>query len=92
MVDFVRSEEFKKRVSKKPAPLAAAVVECVYRLSENPRHPSLRTHKVKGFTNAKGGPIFEAYVDKSHRVTFHYEDEKIVLRTNCEHDAVLRRP
>jgi len=35
--------------------------------------------------------VFEAYVDKKNRVTFHYESGKIVLRRNCDH-RILKRP
>ena len=35
--------------------------------------------------------VWEAYVDRANRVTFHYDGETIVLRKNCNHD-ILRRP
>ena len=36
--------------------------------------------------------VWEAYVDRANRVTFHYADDgTIVLRKNCNHD-ILRRP
>jgi hypothetical protein len=34
--------------------------------------------------------VFEAYVDKKNRVTFHWEDGKIILRNNCNHDILKR--
>jgi hypothetical protein len=35
--------------------------------------------------------VFEAYVDKKNRVTFHYEQGAIVLRKHCNHD-ILKNP
>ena len=56
------------------------------RLAENTRHPGLRTHPMQGH---KG--VFEAYVDRKNRVTFHYAEGRIVLRRHCNHD-ILKRP
>jgi hypothetical protein len=57
------------------------------RLGENTRHPGLQTHPVRGTPG-----VFEAYVDRANRLTFHYDDEgRIVLREHCSHD-ILRRP
>ena len=67
--------------------LRAAIVECIKRLAENTRHPSLRTHRVQGSPG-----VFEAYVDRANRLTFHYEGDVIVLRNHCNHDIVDRSP
>jgi mRNA interferase RelE/StbE len=79
--------KFKRVMSKKPASLQAAILECVYRLGDDPRHPSLRTHRVQG---AAG--VFEAYVDRANRVTFEWAGDTIVLRNNCSHDILKRNP
>jgi len=57
------------------------------RLEENPRHPSLQTHPVRG---TRG--VFEAYIDDGNRITFHYGKGHIVLRTHCNHDILKRNP
>jgi hypothetical protein len=80
------SRSFKRELERKPHPLQAAILECVQRLGENTRHPSLQTHRVQG---TRG--VFEAYVDRANRVTFHYDGPTIVLRKHCNHD-ILRRP
>jgi hypothetical protein len=37
--------------------------------------------------------VWEAYVDDANRVTYHWDDEgRIVLRKNCRHDILDRRP
>jgi hypothetical protein len=79
---------FAKELDKKEAKLAAAISEAVNRLAENPRHQSLQTHPVQGTKNPR---IFEAYVDRKNRVTFHWDDDAIVLRAHCNHD-ILKRP
>lgn len=77
---------FKRRLDKKPPALQAAIIECYTRLSENTRHPGLRTHRVQGVPG-----VFEAYIDKANRLTFHYDAGRIVLRNHCNHE-ILKRP
>lgn len=89
MIDYVISPKFKKLLNQKPPPMQAAFLECIARFAENPRHPSLHTHLVRG---VKGGAVFEAYIDKGNRLTFHYEAGKIVLRNNCNHSIIDRDP
>ena len=88
MPELVIPDQFKRLVEAKAPPLAGAIAECVHRLGENPRHPSLRTHQVRGTRNPK---VFEAYVDRKNRVTFHWDEGRVVLRNNCNHD-ILKRP
>jgi hypothetical protein len=83
--ELVIPDHFKRLVEAKPAPLAGAIAKCVHQLGENPRHRGLQTHAVHGMKNPK---VYEAYVDKGNRVTFHWEDGKIVLRNNCNHDII----
>lgn len=63
---YVVPPRFRKHLDKKPPKLAAAIARCVFRITENPHHPGLQTHRVKG---TKG--VWEAYVDRANRVTFH---------------------
>jgi hypothetical protein len=79
---------FKKRFQKKETGMQAAIMETVKRLADNPRHPSLQTHPVQGTKNPK---VFEAYVDKRNRVTWHWDEGIIVLRSHCNHD-ILKHP
>lgn len=83
-------KRFKKRLDKKVKKhpqLVAAILECVHRLGEDPYHPGLRTHGVQG---APG--VFESYVDQANRVTWHWGDDRIVLRNHCNHDIVKHSP
>ena len=39
-----------------------------------------------------GAPgVWEAYIDDANRVTFHWDEGRIVLRKNCGHD-ILKNP
>jgi toxin HigB-1 len=62
-------------------------MECVHRLAENWRHPGLHTHRVQGRQG-----VWEAYVDDGNRVTFHWDDDTIVLRMHCDHSILRRNP
>ncbi|QXE28955.1 MULTISPECIES: hypothetical protein [Microbacterium] len=88
------SPNFKRVLQKKPKEMREAVKQCILRLSENPRHPGLNTHKMKGLRSKD--QVWEAYVDAGNRVTFHYElvgkKTIIVLRNNCNHDMLTRNP
>jgi mRNA-degrading endonuclease YafQ of YafQ-DinJ toxin-antitoxin module len=77
---------FKRTAQKKTPSMQAAIARCVALLADNPRHPGLHTHRVQG---TRG--VWEAYIDDANRITFHYADDRIVLRKNCTH-SVLRRP
>jgi len=87
VAEYIIPPKFKKVLNRKPPRMQAAILECIARLAENPRHPSLRTHPVHG---VRGGGVFEAYVDHANRLTFHYQDGKIVLRNNCNHTIIDR--
>jgi len=77
---------FKRVARKKEARLQVAIARCLELLADDPRHPGLSAHRIQG---APG--VWEAYVDQANRVTFHYDEGRIVMRTNCNHD-ILRRP
>jgi hypothetical protein len=82
-------DNFKRVLRKKEQRLQDAVNECVRRLLEAPDHPGLRVHRVDGAP----GDVWEAYVDRANRVTFERPGGGvIVLRNNCNHDIVKRRP
>lgn len=67
--------------------MQAAIAECVGRLVDNPAHPGLRVHPMQGVPG-----VWEAYVDKGNRITFHREGDTIVLRNHCNHDMLRRSP
>jgi plasmid maintenance system killer protein len=79
---------FKRRLKKKPPVLRAAIEECAARLADDPHHPGLRTKRLQ----TGDGAVFSARIDQANRLTFHWDDDVIVLRNHCNHDLVLKRP
>ena len=55
--------------------------------TENMKHPSLHTKKIKG----KQG-IWEARIDLHYRLTFEFVEETIFLRVVGNHNEVLKNP
>jgi len=51
-------------------------------LAENPRHPSLQTHKVEGTT------FIEAYANMDIRIIFERTSDTIVLRAVGHHNIL----
>jgi len=56
-------------------------------MTDNPRHPSLRTKKIKGHED-----IFEASINMDIRMTWEYFKDGILLRNIGEHDKTLNNP
>jgi len=81
-------QAFVDALDRKESKLAASISKCVHQLGQDPRSRGLQTHLVQGTRNPK---IFEAYVDKKNRVTWHWDAGEIVLLAHCNHD-ILRRP
>lgn len=76
---------FKKRLRKKPPRLKDAIFRCLKRLGDNPQHPGLQVHPIRG-TN---GEVWEAYVDRKNRVTFLRGDNgTLVMLNHCNHDII----
>ncbi len=83
-----RTNRFDKAFGSKPNDQQAAVSRAIKLLLDNPRHPSLR---VKGVTGWPG--VFSARVKRGPRISFEWGAEgQIVLRNNCHHEDVYRRP
>ncbi|MCO5385757.1 DNA helicase [Desulfosporosinus sp.] len=51
-------------------------------LAENPRHPSLHTHKIEGTV------FIEAYANMDIRIIFERTNDTIVLRAVGHHDIL----
>jgi mRNA interferase RelE/StbE len=56
-------------------------------LADNPKHPSLRTKKIKG---SEG--IFEASINMDIRMTWEFYEDGILLRNIGKHDKTLSNP
>jgi len=80
--DLQFTNRFLKQLQKLPKPLKTKADRVIILLAENPRHPSLQSHKVSGGEGSYGGDIFEAYVTMKYRMTWEYGPSKneITLR------------
>jgi hypothetical protein len=86
MTPLTLSTAFRRRLRKKTIDQQARILECVSQLGEDWRSPGLHTHKVQGVSG-----VFEAYVDKANRVTFHWDGDTIVLRMHCDHSILGKK-
>jgi mRNA-degrading endonuclease RelE of RelBE toxin-antitoxin system len=80
------SLKFAHDYKKLPPLLRKRTNEQLKILLENPRHPSLRLKKMKGFPD-----IWEARVTKNYRFTFQIQGNFYLLRRIGTHD-LLKRP
>ena len=78
---------FKRKYKKKIHIAQKSIDDTIGLLIDNPHYPGLHTHKVQGTTK-----IFEAYINDEARLTFEYAENKIIFRTNCNHNTVLKNP
>lgn len=87
-------EFFEKKIKKLPDPIKSAAKKTLLLLSQDPSHPSLKTHKIKHSTGHFGSAIFEAYVTMKYRLTWEYgpEQGEITLRNIDNHDECLTKP
>lgn len=79
--------KFKKVMGKKEPAMQASIVAAIQQLADDIEYPGLRVHKMQGHAG-----VWEAYIDRSNRITFHYGEDGIVLRNNCNHDMLRRNP
>jgi hypothetical protein len=73
----------KKRLSKKPPEMQAAIWTCIRQLREDWGHPSLDSRKLGGTDG-----IYHAKVSRGNRVTFFWDGSVIVIENHCNHDIL----
>jgi len=78
---------FKRRYKNLPVDVQKRVIKQIKLLSKDFRHPSLHTKKIKGKEK-----IWEARIDKNHRLTFEIIGGTIFLRVVGNHREVLKSP
>jgi mRNA-degrading endonuclease RelE of RelBE toxin-antitoxin system len=83
----VISERFARAYAKLPADVRKRVDKALRLLDEDFRHPGLRARQLEG---AQG--IYEARVDRRHRMTYQRDGDHLVMRNVGEHDKTLDRP
>jgi addiction module RelE/StbE family toxin len=67
------------------------VDEAIISLLEKRFHPGLRTKKLQGVKKPWSGKVWEARTDGSFRITYHIEDDKLILR-RCGTHSIYEQP
>jgi len=84
MYDLIYTDEAKSNLAKlkKQGQIRKLkkIKKTLDKLKENPRHPSLKTHKYQLFNNYNNEEIFEAYAENNtpaaYRIFWHYGPNK----------------
>lgn len=82
----IYSDNFKSNVEKLSIQEKRQLKKKLEIMIDNPRHPSLRTKKLKGRNNN----IFEASINMNIRMTWEYIENGILLRNIGEHDETIK--
>lgn len=90
---LIFSLPFKEQLRRLPSAIQSAAGKTLRLLSQNPRHPSLRTHKVDRAFGDFSKDVFEAYVTQKYRLTWEYGPDQgmITLRNIDNHDECLKQ-
>lgn len=86
-VEVEITSAFKRKRKNKTKQMRDSIDECVCKLSCNPHHPGLHSHRVQGVRG-----VWESYINNANRVTWQYGEGSIILRSNCNHDMLRRNP
>lgn len=81
------SDLFLDSVKHLPIDAKKALKKKLDLLADNPKHPSLRTKKIKG-----SGDIFEASINMDIRMTWEFYEDGILLRNIGKYDKTLGNP
>jgi mRNA interferase RelE/StbE len=81
------SDLFLDSVKRLPIDVKKVLKKKLDLLADNPKHPSLRTKKIKG---SEG--IFEASINMDIRMTWEFYEDGILLRNIGKHDKTLNNP
>jgi mRNA-degrading endonuclease RelE of RelBE toxin-antitoxin system len=83
---IVITERFAKAYAKLPRHVWAKVDKALRLLDEDFRHPGLRARAVEGTQG-----IYEARVDRKHRLTYERDGDRLIMRNVGKHDKTLDR-
>lgn len=84
---FYYSNLFKEKTKLLDPNVKKALKNKLELMDQNPKHPSLRTKKIKGVSD-----IYEARITTTYRMTWQYYQDGILLRNIGEHDKTLKNP
>ena len=81
---IVATRTFEKSLKRLTSIEQKQVAEKLKILQTNPRHPSLRTKKIKGFEG-----LFECSVNMDIRILWRYEGAEIIVTLDIGHHSIL---
>jgi mRNA interferase RelE/StbE len=84
---IVITERFAKAYARLSPDIQKKADKALRLLDADFRHPSLRARPIEG---TKG--VYEARVDRKHRMTYERQGDRLVMRNIGEHDETLGRP
>lgn len=84
---IVITERFASAYARLPQRVQRKVDKALQLLDEDASHPGLRARPVEG---TRG--IYEARVDRKHRLTYEREGDRLIMRTVGQHDRTLDQP
>lgn len=84
---FERTGRFDRAFARLEPDIREKVNKAIRLLAADPRHPSLRLKRMHGKP-----AVWEARVDRQHRMTFEVEGDCYVMRNVGKHDETLRQP
>ena len=77
------TEAFAKDYRRLPAKIKDKADKQLRHLMENPKHPSLKIHRIEGTHG-----FWEFYLDRSYRCVYTQEGDTAVLRYIGPHDII----
>ncbi|MCI0697658.1 hypothetical protein L0337_37375 [candidate division KSB1 bacterium] len=86
-MEFFRSGSFRRDFKQLTQEIQDRAEKQFELLLQNPRHPSLRTKKMKGKWGKMG--VYEARVTEGYRFTFQIKGDTYFLRRIGPHDILL---
>ncbi|CEP67452.1 Uncharacterized [Moorella glycerini] len=84
MPQIIRTDSFLEQFQELSKEAQKHVLKTIRFLAQNPCHPSLKIHRIKGT------PFWEAYASISIRVIFERTGDTLVLLA-CGHHDVLKK-
>lgn len=84
MPQVIRTASFVEQFSELDKKAQKQILKTLRLLGENPKHPSLRVHRIRGT------PFREAYASVSVRVIFQRMGDTLVLLACGYHDILKR--
>ncbi len=82
------SDRFLRNFAKLDSKSQQAIREAIEQLTDDPRHPGLRTHRVRATKS-----VWEASDNMDLRITWQYSGSDVIVVRNCgHHDRTLKNP